>query len=124
MLKFFLKIRIFSLPDLEPIDNGGIPVFEGEEQRDPMGLALYTRPSDQKIFAIVGRKSGPSGTYLWQYELSGNGKFAAAKVVRKFGTYSGKKEIEAIAVDNELGYVYYSDEQVGVRNRRSADSCG
>ncbi|PWB20724.1 phytase [Flavobacterium sp. HTF] len=109
------KIRIFSLPDLKPIDNGGIPVFEGEQLRDPMGISLYTRPGDKKIFAIVGRKSGPSGSYLWQYELAGSGKNATAKVVRKFGAYSGKKEIEAIAVDNELGFVYYCDEQFGIR---------
>jgi len=113
------KIRIFRLPDLEPIDNGGIPVFDGEAQRDPMGIALYTRPSDGKIFAIVGRKTGPTGSYLWQYELSGNGKFATAKVVRKFGAYSGKKEIEAIAVDNELGFVYYCDEQAGIRKYKA-----
>jgi 3-phytase len=112
-------IRIFSLPDLNPIDNGGIPVFEGEEMRDPMGVSLYTRPTDGKIFAIVGRKSGPSGSYLWQYELFGKEKFAAAKVVRKFGTYSGKKEIEAIAVDNELGAIYYCDEQVGIRKYKA-----
>ena len=112
-------IRIFSLPDLEPIDNGGITVFEGEEMCDPMGVSLYTRPTDGKIFAVVGRKSGPSGSYLWQYELSGKGKFAAAKVVRKFGTYSGKKEIEAIAVDNELGAIYYCDEQVGIRKYKA-----
>jgi len=113
------KIRVFSLPDLNPIDNGGISVFEGEEMRDPMGVSLYTRPSDGKIFAIVGRKSGPSGSYLWQYELSGSGKYAIAKVVRKFGTYSGKKEIEAIAVDNELGAIYYCDEQVGIRKYKA-----
>ncbi len=113
------KIRVFSLPDLKPIDNGGIPVFEGEEMRDPMGVSLYTRPSDGKIFAIVGRKSGSSGSYLWQYELSGSGKYAIAKVVRKFGTYSGKKEIEAIAVDNELGAIYYCDEQVGIRKYKA-----
>ncbi|WP_456312797.1 phytase [Pseudomonas shirazensis] len=113
------KIRIFSLPDLNPIDNGGIEVFEGEELRDPMGIALYTRKSDGEIFAIVGRKSGPSGSYLWQYELSGAGKFATAKVVRKFGAYSGKKEIEAIAVDNELGTVLYCDEQFGIRKYKA-----
>jgi 3-phytase len=112
-------IRIFSLPDLNPIDNGGIPVFEGEELRDPMGVSLYTRPGDKKIFVIVGRKSGPSGSYLWQYELAGSGKFATAKVVRKFGAYSGKKEIEAIAVDNELGFVYYCDEQFGIRKYKA-----
>ncbi|HKO78722.1 MAG TPA: phytase [Flavobacterium sp.] len=109
-------IRVFSLPDLKPIDNGGMPVFDGELERDPMGIALYTRASDHAIFAIVGRKTGPSGTYLWQYELtdSGNG-MAGANVVRKFGQYSGMKEIEAIAVDNELGLVYYCDEQFGIR---------
>lgn len=113
------KIRIFSLPDLKPIDNGGIPVFEGEALRDPMGISLYTRPADGKIFAIVGRKTGPSGSYLWQYELSGKGKFAVAKVVRKFGSYSGKKEIEAIAVDNELGTIFYCDEQFGIRKYKA-----
>jgi 3-phytase len=114
------KIRIFSLPDLKPIDNGGISVFDGELLRDPMGVALYTRSSDNAIFAIVGRKSGPSETYLWQYQLTdaGNGK-AAANVVRKFGKYSGKKEIEAIAVDNELGVVYYCDEQFGIRKYKA-----
>lgn len=112
-------IRIFSLPDLNPIDNGGIPVFEGEDLRDPMGVALYTRPTDGKIFAIVGRKTGPSGSYLWQYELFGNGRFADAKVVRKFGIYSGKKEIEAIAVDNELGTILYCDEQFGIRKYKA-----
>ncbi len=110
------SIRIFSLPDLKPIDNGGIPVFEGEEMRGPMGIALYTRPSDHKIFAVVGRKNGPSGSYLWQYELedAGNGN-VGGKLVRKFGTYSGKKEIEAIAVDNEFGTLFYCDEQFGIR---------
>ena len=110
------SIRIFSLPELEPIDNGGIPVFENEVLRAPMGIALYTRATDQKIYAIVGRKEGPSGTYLWQYELQDGGNSnVVAKVVRKFGQYSGQKEIEAIAVDNELGTVIYSDEQFGMR---------
>src|SRR5690606_25783356 len=57
------KIRVFSLPGLNAIDNGGIPVFEGEEGEDesaPMGIALYTRPVDSAMFAIVGRKFGPS----------------------------------------------------------------
>ena len=114
------KIRIFSLPDLKPLDNGGIPVFEGELERDPMGIAIYTRPSDKAVFAIVGRKSGPSGSYLWQYELKGasNAKVEAT-LVRKFGAYSGKKEIEAIAVDNELGAVYYCDEQFGIRKYKA-----
>lgn len=109
------SIRIFSLPDMKPLDNGGIPVFEGEVERDPMGVSLYTRPSDKAIFAIVGRKTGPTATYLWQYKLTDNSGIVKAELVRKFGKFSGKKEIEAIAVDNELGYVYCSDEQSGMR---------
>ncbi|WP_295129298.1 phytase [uncultured Chitinophaga sp.] len=109
-------IRIFSLPGLEPLDNGGISVFDGETERGPMGIALYKRPSDSAVFAIVGRKSGPAQGYLWQYRLEdGNNGSIKATVVRKFGAYSGKKEIEAIAVDQQLGYVYYSDETVGIR---------
>lgn len=113
------KLRVFSLPDMQPIDNGGLAVFEGETgemHRDLMGIAMYTSPQNQ-IYAIVGRKSGPKdGTYLWQYLLEddGSGKLKAT-LKRKFGQYSGKKEIESIAVDNELGYIYYSDEQFGVR---------
>ncbi|WP_316817007.1 phytase [Pedobacter nyackensis] len=113
------KLRVFSIPDMQPIDNGGLPVFEGERgemYRDLMGVALYTAPQGQ-IYAIAGRKTGPTdGSYLWQYLLEddGTGKLKAT-LVRKFGKYSGKKEIEAIAVDNELGYIYYSDEQFGVR---------
>lgn len=110
------SIRIFTLPDMRPIDNGGIPVFEGETDRDPMGIALYTMPQTGEIHAVVGRKSGPSGSYLWQYRLEDNGDGTVrGTVVRQFGEYSGVKEIEAIAVDNELGFIYYSDETVGVR---------
>ncbi|RFS20751.1 3-phytase [Chitinophaga silvatica] len=118
------KLRFFSLPDMQPIDNGGIPVFEGETEpqyRDVMGIAVYTS-KEGKQYAIVGRKTGPTtGSYIWQYLLEddGTGKVKAT-LVRKFGKYSGKKEIEAIAVDNEAGYVYYSDEQFGVR-KYSAD---
>lgn len=112
------SIRIFSLPDLEVLDNGGIPVFDGEVDslRDPMGIALYTNPVDQKIYAIVGRKTGPQdGTYLWQYLLEDDGSGAVkASLKRKFGFFSGKKEVESIAVDNELGFIYHSDEQHGI----------
>ena len=117
--RFTHKLRIFSLPGMVPVDNGGIGVFEnetGEGYRDLMGVALY---KDEKggIYAIVGCKTGPvSGSYLWQYLLEDNGAgMVKATLVRKFGDYSGRKEIESIAVDDALGYVYYSDEGVGVR---------
>jgi len=110
------KMRIFRLPDMTPIDNGGIDTFVGEtDDRRAMGLAIYSRPSDGAFFAIVSRKFGQSGSYLWQYLLedAGDGTIKATKV-RAFGEFVGGKEIEALAVDNELGYVYYSDETAGV----------
>ncbi len=112
------NLRIFSLPDMKPVDGGGVPVFEGETGklfRDLMGISLYKNPQGI-IYAIVGRKTGPTdGSYLWQYRLDDDGTgHVKATLVRKFGAYSGLKEIESIAVDDELGYVYYSDEGRGV----------
>jgi len=113
------RLRIFSLPDMKPVDGGGLEMFVGEtgpSYRDLMGIGLYKNLAGD-IYAIVGRKNGPTdGTYLWQYRLSDNGHGQVkAGLVRKFGQYSGKKEIESIAVDDSLGYVYYSDEGQGVR---------
>ena len=89
------EIRVLELPAMKMIDNGGIEVFEGEAERDPMGIALYKRPTDGAVFAIVSRKTGPSGSYLWQYQLMLDEKgFVKAKLVRKFGSFSGLKEIE------------------------------
>lgn len=110
------KIRVIKLPDMQLVDAGGIEVFEGEIQRSPMGVALFTDEKTQQIYAIVSRKDGPLQGYLFQYLLyADDSGIVRGKLVRKFGQYSGLKEIESIAVDNELGFVYYSDETVGVR---------
>jgi 3-phytase len=112
------RLRVYRLPELAAIDGGGIPVFVGERARDPMGIALYTRPSDGALFAIVSRSDAfaPRDGYLHQYRLADDGTGQLRGLfTRAFGTWSGAKEIEAIAVDDALGYVYYSDEMYGVR---------
>jgi 3-phytase len=110
------SIRVFSLPDMNRIDGGGIPVFENEKLRAPMGIALYKDLFANKFYAFVSRKTGPKSGYIFQYLLEYDGKENIKGVfVRKLGKFSGKKEIEAIVVDNELGFVYYSDEGKGVR---------
>jgi 3-phytase len=112
------RLRIYRLPDMAPVDGGGVPVFTGEPARDCMGIALYTRASDGAVFAIVSRSDyrAPLQGYLHQYRLIDDGTGTIRGVfARSFGEWSGKKEIEAIGVDNELGYVYYSDENYGVR---------
>jgi 3-phytase len=113
------RLRIYRLPAVTSIDGGGLEVFAGEtpDRRTPMGVALYHRPSDGALFAIVSRKTGPAEGYLWQYRITdgGNGTVRLEKV-RAFGAFSGGEgEIEAIAVDDESGYVYYSDEWGGIR---------
>ncbi len=110
------RIRVFQLPEMTPLDHGDLYVFNREPKRSPMGIALYKRPSDQSFFVFVGGKSGPTEGYIGQYRLEDNRKgHIKITEVRQFGKYSGKREIESIAVDAELGYIYYSDEQVGVR---------
>ncbi|MDG1850610.1 MAG: phytase [Gammaproteobacteria bacterium] len=112
------RLRVYRLPDMAPVDGGGIPVFENERARDVMGIALYTRPTDGALFAIVSRSDAyaPTAGYLHQYRLVDDGTETLRGVfTRAFGTWSGIKEIEAIAVDNELGYIYYSDENTGIR---------
>lgn len=110
------KIRVVALPEMVLIDGGGIDVFEDDTLKSPMGIALYKNPVNGFIYAIVGRKTGPLEGYLYQYKLIADNKgIIKGELVRKFGQFSGNKEIESIVVDSELGYVYYSDEGVGVR---------
>ncbi len=114
------KLRLFSFPGMRALDGGGIAMFEGEsgpEYRDLMGISFYYAAAEERLFVIIGRKNGPTdGSYLWQYELIPQGdSMLRAELVRKFGNFSGQKEIEAIAVDDALGYVYYSDEGSGTR---------
>ena len=116
--RFAHRLRVYRLPDMAPLDGGGIPVFEGERARDCMGVALYTRPSDGALFAIVSRSDfgAPTRGYLHQYRLIDDGAGTIRGVfVRAFGEWSGKKEIEALAVDQRLGFAYGSDEDFGVR---------
>src|SRR6478735_3346540 len=47
------KLRIYSLPEMKPVDKGGIEVFVGEtgmEYRDLMGISIYTA-KDGKMYA-------------------------------------------------------------------------
>lgn len=112
------KIRIIKLPEMETIDGDGIAAFVNdtlEEQRELMGVSSY-RDSEGNIQVIIGRKTGPiDGRYLQQYQLKEDSGIVTGELVREFGIFSGLNEIEAIAVDEENGFVYYSDEGVGTR---------
>ncbi|MGB5943023.1 MAG: phytase [Leeuwenhoekiella sp.] len=121
-------LRIYSVPDMQPLDGGGFPVFAdaaSEEEQFPMGIALYHSQNDGSFYAIVGRKSGPKTDYLYQYKIKPkDAGSVGVDLVRKFGKFSGRKEIEAIAVDDALGYVYYSDEMECVRKYQAEPNAG
>lgn len=120
------RLRVFDIaPDGSGLTGlGAVPVLEGEtgEYAEPMGIALYTRPGDGALFAIVAPKLGPASGYLWQYRIEGDGAGGVrGTLVRRFGHFSGTGaepgdpgEIEAIVVDDALGFVYYADERHGI----------
>jgi 3-phytase len=108
-------IRIYAIdPHARTLSQKAVFRAFEKEQGDralPMGVGIYRR-SDGAAFVILGRKSGPAKEYLWQYRLD---SWSSLKLVRKFGAFGGVGEIEAIVVDDALGYVYYADERMGVR---------
>src|SRR4029079_10731060 len=104
------RLRVYAISadgNLRDLSAGNMPILKDAPgvQGAPMGIGLYKRPRDGAIFAIVAPKAGPKENYLWQYRLEddGTGRVKAA-LVRRFGAFSGIGEIEAVAVDDELGY--------------------
>ncbi|WP_010229636.1 phytase [Gillisia marina] len=121
------QVRIFSIPDMKPLDQGGFKVFENELDshfKSPMGLGIYLSRIDGSYYVIVGRKDGPKEGYLYQYKIDTSPLGLDLNLIRKFGNFSGKKEIEAIAIDDEMGMVYYSDETHCVRKYFAEPSYG
>ena len=119
--RFKSQLRVFRVTQTGIADitsPGNTKVFADRqgEQAAPMGISLYRRPRDGAMFAIVSPKSGPGQNYLGQYRLADDGRGRVkATFVRYFGAFSGAAEIEAVAVDDALGYVYYADENSGIR---------
>jgi 3-phytase len=116
------RLRVFRIPSdggllTEVSSENGVPVFAGEktEWAQPMGIALYRRARDGAVFVVVSRKeSGPAGR-VWQYRLEddGHGRVAAVKV-RELGNIAPGSEVEAVAVDDALGYLYFAEERAGI----------
>jgi 3-phytase len=79
-----------------------------------MGIGLYRRP-DGRVSAFVSPKTGPTEGYLVEVDLVPNGGRVDAREIRRLGRFSGEGEIESVLVDDEMGFVYYSDEGAGIR---------
>ena len=116
------RLRVFRIDPEEGriadvSSSANLATFAGEtgEAGAPMGIALYKRPRDGAVFAVVSPKTGPRKGYLAQYRLEDDGAGRVrSTLVRRFGSFSGAGEIEAVAVDDALGFIYYADEGNGI----------
>ncbi len=89
--------------------------IETPELDDPYGLCLYQRPSDGAMFVIQSTQLGATSN-LHQYRLEddGTGKIKGT-YIRAFGNNTISEYVEGLVADDELGYVYASDEPNAVR---------
>jgi 3-phytase len=117
-LRFVKEMKVFEINH----QNGtltDITADEGiktPELDKPYGLCLYHRPADGAMFVIQSSGDGESANRLHQYRLlpDGTGKVKAV-YVRGFGAGSIVDKVEGLVVDDALGYVYASDEEVAIR---------
>ena len=122
------RLRLYGIPldggPLTDLAPSGVPVLTGGsgDASEPMGVAVYTRPRDGSVFVVVAPKGGAATNYLAQYRLDATDDTGIrATLIRRFGHFSQKGallsagEIEAVLVDDELGFVYYADERFGIR---------
>lgn len=113
------KLSIFSINpntrQLEDITDGAIgTIFTPAGQPSngtttAYGLALYRSPLSGKYYAFASKRT--TGTVA-QLELfdSGAGKISA-KTVRTFNVSS---QVEGMVADQQLGYLYIAEEDVGI----------
>lgn len=100
------KVRVLRLPDLEPLDNGGIEVLGDEKEAVAGSVSVWTRPADKAIFVTIARTLAGKDC-LWQYRLLANSRGVSLSFVRKFGMADGS--VQSIVVNHESGYLYCSD---------------
>ncbi|MGH7496925.1 MAG: phytase [bacterium] len=85
----------------------GIPVFS-----DPYGIALYKRPADGAIYAVVSSSASAHKT-LWQLLLTDDGTSKVRGTrVREFAPITDL--VEGLVADDALGFLYVSEEGLGV----------
>jgi 3-phytase len=97
------RLRILRLPELEIV--GEVPC--GPE---PMGIAAWGKDT-----VLISLKQSTPLTPLTRWRLRERNGVVQGTRIESLGMFSGKKEIEAIAVDSRRGEVYYADEGHGIR---------
>ncbi|NUM64896.1 phytase, partial [candidate division KSB1 bacterium] len=92
--------------------------------KEPYGVCLYRRASDGAYFAFVNSNGGVNGV-LNQYQLLDNGAGRVRAVfVRSFGGDVNGDHSEGMVADDELGYVYISEEDCCVHKFHADPAMG
>lgn len=111
------KVRIFEidpatrkLNDVTSLDDTNIL---NKMFKSPYGLTMYRRPSDGLMFIIVSSRNSDAKGRLWQIRLEDDGTGHVKGVfVRELGSFMNI--VEGMVADDELGYLYASEEKVGI----------
>ncbi len=86
------------------------------ELEEPGGVALYHRPKDGAMFVFCSSDDGESAYQLYQYRLEDDGSGRVkGYLVRTFAQNTIRDKVEGMVADDELGYLYASDEEYAVR---------
>lgn len=108
-------LRVFKIdPDQRKLVDvtvrGGIQTGAGYQI---YGLTLYQNPSTGEVSAFVSQAKGQAD--LMQIALSDNGNgLVQGRVLRAFGGKEIRNVIEGMCADDELGFLYCSDEHIDV----------
>lgn len=119
------RLRIFEIRDGGIRDiSGHTATFEGEPgaAAECMGIGLYKSRRTGETYAFVSRKKSLANGYVWQYKLvpGANGTIDLVKV-REIGHHV-PTEVEAIVADDELGFVYFAEEEIGIHKHYAEPS--
>ncbi|WP_010250992.1 phytase [Myroides injenensis] len=119
------KVRVFSLPDLIPIDVRGIDVFDNEGKSEVLfDLSLFKdidTVGNVKQYVLVASKTNNQNEYFRQYELIDNGRGSVeGKYIRKFGQHISNNKNVSISVNEKDGYVYYCDNGTEIKRHTAS----
>jgi len=111
------QVRIFEIDsgtrkliDVTTLDSSNIL---NKMFKSPYGLTMYKRPDDGLMFVIVSSRHNDYKDKLRQIRLEDDGAGHIKGVfVREFGNF--RNIVEGMVADDELGYLYASEEKVGI----------
>jgi 3-phytase len=96
-------VHVYSIPDFEPVGS------LAENVKEPMGISLYHRKSDNAVFAYIVRKFGKDNDKVIRFRITEqNGRITGAREI-SFGRELLTNQ-ETIVVDTGRELLYIADE--------------